>query len=68
MIFKERLRELRKSKCMTQKQIAKILHCSNTTISNYESGNNEPSFSILILLSDYFNVSVDYLLGRETNK
>lgn len=68
MIFKERLRELRKSKNMTQKQIAKILHCSNTTISNYEAGNNEPSFSILLVLSDYFNVSVDYLLGREGNK
>ena len=58
----ERLRELRQSKELTQKQMGEILHCSQRVYSNYENGNNIPN-EILIALSKFFGVSTDYLLG-----
>jgi transcriptional regulator with XRE-family HTH domain len=48
---------------MTQGELAKVLNLKPTAISNYESKRNEPSFDKLIALSEYFDVSCDYLLG-----
>ena len=50
---------------ITQKQLAGILHVKQQTISRYLLGDREPDFATLIKLCDYFNVSADYLLGRE---
>lgn len=57
-----KLKELRKNK--TQNEIAKALGITQRTYSNYEAGNRQPDQDTLIKIADYFNVSVDYLLGR----
>lgn len=61
------LKELRKSKGISQVKLAMELNTSQNTISRYETGEREPGINELIRIADYFNVSVDYLLGR-TNK
>ncbi|BBF41356.1 LexA repressor [Lachnospiraceae bacterium KM106-2] len=63
MEFNIRLRQLRQKHKLTQAELASILALKPTAISNYESRRNEPSFSKLIALSKYFDVSCDYLLG-----
>ena len=68
MDFKERLKSLRKEKGITQGQLAEILNYGYTAISNYESGRNEPSIKDIKKISDFFDVSVDYLLGRTNNQ
>lgn len=60
-----RLRELRKQKKATQEELAKYLNVHKTTYSGYENGTREPSIDTLCKLADYFNVSLDYLVGRE---
>ncbi|MDI9509831.1 MAG: helix-turn-helix transcriptional regulator [Clostridiales bacterium] len=63
MKFSARLKQLRLNNKLTQTELADILGLKATAISNYESSRNEPSFEKLILLSKYFDVSCDYLLG-----
>lgn len=58
-----RIRELREDHDLTQTQIAKILNMSQTGYSQYEIGKNDIPTKILIALSNYYNTSVDYLLG-----
>jgi transcriptional regulator with XRE-family HTH domain len=62
--FAERLPLLRKSKKITQKQLAEALGINTRTIQYYESGDKRPDFDGLIRLADYFDVSIDYLVGR----
>ena len=62
--FGELLTELRLDKKMTQKALAKVLHVSVGTISNYEKGVHYPDIDKLINLADFFQVTTDYLLGR----
>lgn len=59
-----RLKELRKSRNVSQIKLAIDLNTSQNTISRYETGEREPGISELIKIADYFNVSVDYLLER----
>ncbi|MGL4911820.1 MAG: helix-turn-helix domain-containing protein [Romboutsia sp.] len=59
-----RLKALRKEKGLTLEQIANDFDTTAITISRYENGVREPKSDTLNLLADYFNVSVDYLLGR----
>lgn len=63
MTFSERLLQLRKEKNITQKQLASALNLSEVGIQNYEGGRRKPAYDILIALADYFNVSLDYLVG-----
>ncbi|MDO5521932.1 MAG: helix-turn-helix transcriptional regulator [bacterium] len=63
MDFSVRLKQLRQKHRLTQSELADILELKPTAISNYESQRNEPSFQKLISLSQYFDVSCDYLLG-----
>lgn len=63
-IFGEIIRELRKDKNLTQKELANILDVTNGTISNYEKEEHEPSIEALKKLADYFEVSIDYIIGR----
>lgn len=58
-----RIRELREDNDLTQTQIAKILHMSQTGYCQYEIGKNDIPTKILIALSEYYNTSIDYLLG-----
>lgn len=62
--FGVRLKKLRKEKSLRQKDLADILGLAQTTIANYEQNTRFPNEEILKKLSDYFNVSFDYLLGR----
>lgn len=62
-----RIRDLREDRDMTQKQMADVLGMSQTGYSKYETGENDIPTRVLILLADFHNTSVDYLLGR-TNK
>ena len=61
------LRELRTKKGVYQKDVASYLGVGRTTYVKYERGDTEPSFETLCKLADYFNVSVDEILGRKTN-
>ena len=63
-----RLKDLRKEKKITQLQLAMELNMSQNTISRYETGEREPGINELISLADYFNVSIDYLLGRTDSR
>jgi len=62
--FSNRLRELRSSNGLRQKDLAEALGVAQTTIANYEQGARFPDEKILHRIADYFNVSLDYLLGR----
>ena len=64
MSFPERLKELRISRNLTQKQVYEGISMSMLGYQRYEYGTREPSFQKLIALADYFNVSLDYLVGR----
>lgn len=59
-----RLRELRKQKNWSMKQLGEMIGCSESTISLYETRKREPSFETLLKLGKIFDVSVDYLLGN----
>lgn len=61
--FSNRLKELRKSKNLTQKQLGELIGISERGIQNYEISQRKPTFDILIALSQYFDVSLDYLTG-----
>lgn len=62
--FGELLAELRREKKMTQVQLGKILFVTASTISNYENGVRIPDIEKLQVIASFFDVSVDYLLGR----
>ncbi len=62
--FAERLRLCRQNKGLTQKQMAAICNVSERHYQVYESGANWPRAEGLIALADFFNVSLDYLVGR----
>ena len=59
-----RLLDLREDRDLTQTDIAKMLHMSQTGYSKYETGENDIPTRVLIQLADFYNTSVDYLLGR----
>lgn len=63
MEFKDRLKELRKEKKLTQVKLGEMLNYGYTAIANYESGRNQPSIPDLKKIASIFNVSMDYLLG-----
>ena len=58
-----RIRDLRQDADLTQKQVAKILKCSQQVYSNYELGQRDIPTEVLIKLSELYKVSVDYTLG-----
>lgn len=60
----EILEELRRDAGLTQQQVGDLLHVGNSAVSAYESNKAIPPAEALIILADYFNVSIDYLLGR----
>lgn len=59
-----KLRELRKQRNWSMKQLGEMVGCSESSISLYETGKREPSFETLLKFGEIFDVSVDYLLGK----
>lgn len=64
MKFNETLKALRLERGILQKELAQTLHLSIGTLSNYENGVHQPDLTTLCRLADFYQVSVDYLLGR----
>ncbi len=62
-----RIRALREDKDITQAEVARYLHCSQQVYSNYELGQRDIPTDILIKLSEYYDVSTDYILGLTEN-
>lgn len=62
-----RLKELRKEKHLSQVRLAIELNTSQNVISRYETGEHQADYKTLISIADYFDVSIDYLLGRTNN-
>ena len=64
----QRIRDLREDHDLTQKQIAQMLGMSQTGYSKYETGENDIPTQVLIKLADFYQTSIDYLLGRTNQK
>lgn len=64
-MLKQKLRELRTKKKLTQKELSEKLGLSKNAVCEYEKGRAEPSIETLIKLSRIFEVSLDYLVGRD---
>ena len=71
-VYLKNLMDLRKSNGLTLQALGEIIGIKNQSVNRLETGENTPSFDTLIALADYFNVSIDYLVGRtdkqEVNK
>ena len=67
-MYKNRIRDLREDKDLTQKELAEHLKIHQTTYSDYERGNLNVPVLILHKLADFYGVSVDYLIGRTNIK
>ena len=63
----KRIRDLREDNDLTQKEMAMALNCSQQVYSNYELGQRDIPTDILIKLSRFYGVSVDYILGITNN-
>lgn len=63
----KRIRDLREDHDLSQKQVSAVLNCSQQVYSNYELGQRDIPTAILIKLSEYYNVSTDYILGITEN-
>ena len=59
-----RISELRKQASMSQFQLAKVLDIATSTLGMYETGKRKPSLKVMNRIANYFNVTIDYLLGR----
>lgn len=61
-----RIRDLREDRDLTQKQIAEYLLCDQSLYSKYERGVREIPLNIIIKLADFYDVNIDYLVGRSS--
>lgn len=59
----KRIRELREDRDLFQKDVAKLLNCSQVCYSHYEVGNRDIPTDVLIKLAQFYNTSTDYILG-----
>lgn len=62
--FSSRLRELRNSKNLSQQKLADLVGTSKSSINMYERGEREPGLEMLVTFADFYNVDLDYLLGK----
>lgn len=65
MVFSEILKNLRKENGIGQRELAEALFTTVKTVSHWETGYTEPSIKQLIMLADYFEISLDELTGRK---
>ena len=63
-VFANRLKELRKENLLSQNQVANALGITQQSYARYEADTSEPSFEMLVQISEIFEVSCDYLLGK----
>jgi transcriptional regulator with XRE-family HTH domain len=68
VVFAEQLKVLRNKHKLNQTALGKILNLTSMQISRYENGSSFPSFDVLMNLADYFNISIDWLVGYENIK
>ena len=61
----EKIRELRIERGLLQRELSNKIYIAPNTLSQFESGKARPSYEVLVSLADFFEISVDYLLGRE---
>ena len=66
-ILSERIKHLRKDAGKTQEEMAKLIGISRSTYAEYERGKNKPPIQKLQIISDYFGVPIDYLMGSSNN-
>ena len=66
-IFSERIRECRQAKGLTQTQISEFFKIVDRAWRSYELGTRTPTFEGLVQIADFFNVSIDWLVGRTDN-
>lgn len=64
--MQNRIKELRKQKKVSQIELAKAVHVNQSAVSQWETGRTTPDKDCLLLLADFFHVSVDYLLGKDS--
>lgn len=67
-MFSDKLKNIRKSKRILQKELAQAIGVGNTTVSNWEKGLSTPDYNMLCKIADYFNVTLDFLLDRDVEK
>ena len=67
MDYADRIVDLRKSRGLTQKELADSTSLSEIGVQSYERRRRKPAHDAIISLADFFNVSTDYLLGRTNN-
>lgn len=67
MEFKDRLKDLRTQKHLTQEEFSRQTGIGRSAVGMYESGKRKPSFEVLELIADFFNVNMGYLAGKESN-
>lgn len=65
MEFKTRLKELRMENNESQQALGRVLNMSKMAISHWEKGHSEPSISQLISIANHYDVTIDYLVGKE---
>ncbi len=68
MKWNERIREIREDNFFTQKHIADLLNIGQRTYSDYESGKTRIPIDSILILAQYYNVSVDYITGASDTK
>ncbi len=64
-MFKETLKQLRKKKRITQTQLGEYCGYSHVAVTKWENGQREPSIDTLVKIADFFDVTVDYLIGHD---
>ncbi len=65
--MKIRLKELRTQQRLSQVKVSMDLNMNQNSLSRYETGRREADYKTLIILADYYDVSIDYMLGRTEN-
>ena len=67
-IFSKRLRELRQERNLTLKNVGDAVNCNRQTIGNLECEKKPPSLDMVLALADFYDVSLDYLVGRSDTR
>ena len=64
----QRIQDLRTDADLSQRQLSEILHISQRSYSHYETGSRNIPIEMLIILANYYDISIDYLVGRTDKK